>query len=523
MVRTENKQLLGVFKKGDIPSHIKTLLLLLIFIFSVNDFFGQERRRINIINAETLEYSDQLGDNVQRLKGNVQFENKGTLLFCDSAYFYPNNYIEAFGNVHVNKGDSIHLYSDILNFYGDKQLAIAFINVNLNDKDMHLSTDELHFNLKDNVSSYFTGGIIVNKENTLVSKRGYYNSNTNMFSFKDSVELSNPKYSIVTDTLQFNTVTEIAYFLGPTTIYSKESTIYTEKGWYNTQTDKSELTENNILTTDDQKLMADSILYDRNSGIGEAFYNVSISDSINKLLIIGDYGLYNQQTNRSFVTEKATMIQAFTDDTLFLHADSLWVYRDTVESLNEVYAYYNARFFKPDIQGVCDSLVYIQKDSLIRMYTEPVLWSKQNQITGDSIEILLYDGEIKQLNINSHAFIISEVDSIHYNQIKGRNMIAKFKNNEMDKIYVNGNGQTIYFAQEESEDAKKFIGVNILDCANIIVQVVDSEIKNMTFLTLPSGSLIPMEKASPSIMRLQDFKLKDDEKPLSKEDIYRSN
>ena len=515
-----------MFNKGDIPSHINTLILLLIFFISFNNTFGQERRRINIINAETLEYSDQLGENVQRLKGNVQFENKGTLLFCDSAYFYPNNYIEAFGNVHVNKGDSIHLYSDILHFYGDKQLVIAIENVILNDKDMHLTTDRLNFNLKDNIASYFTGGTIVNKDNTLLSKKGYYNSNTNLFSFKDSVELANPDYSIITDTLQFNTVTEIAYFLGPTTIYSDESTIYTEKGWYNTQTDKSELSENNILTTDDQILMADSILYNRNTGIGEAFYNVSISDSVNKLLITGDYSLYNQHSNRSFVTEKATMIQAFTEDTLFLHADSLWVFRDTVENLNEVYAYYNTRFFKPDIQGICDSLVYIQKDSLIRMFTEPVLWSKQNQITGDSIEILLFDGEIKQLNINSHAFIISEVDSIHYNQIKGRNMIAKFKNNEMDKIYVNGNGQTIYFAQEESkkpEGPKKMIGVNILDCANIIVHVVDSQIKNMTFLTLPAGSLIPMAKADPSMMRLQDFKLIDDEKPLSKEDIYRSN
>lgn len=523
MVQIESKQLLEVFNKTDIFGPIQLLFLLLIFVLPVNDLFGQKKRRVNIINAETLEYSDQLGENVQRLKGNVQFENKGTLLFCDSAYFYPNNYIEAFGNVHVNKGDSIHLYSDLLNFYGDKQLTIASQNVILNDRDMHLSTEQLHFNLKDNVSSYYTGGTIINKENTLTSKKGYYNSRTKIFSFKDSVELKNPKYSIITDTLQFNTVSEIAYFLGPTTIYSKESTIYTEKGWYNTQSDKSELTQNNILYTDDQKLKADSILYNRKLGIGEAFENVSISDSINKLLITGEYALYNQGTNRSFVTEKATMIQAFKKDTLFLHADSLWVYRDTVENLNEIHAYYNSRFFKPDIQGVCDSLAYIQKDSIIRMYTDPILWSEENQITGDYMEILLFDGEIKQLNIDDHAFIISEVDSIHYNQIKGRNMIAKFRDNEMDKIYVNGNGQTIYFAQDDSKDPIQMIGVNKLDCANIIVQLEDSKIKNMTFLTLPEGSLIPLEKASPSLMKLENFKLHIDEKPISKEDIYRRN
>jgi lipopolysaccharide export system protein LptA len=496
------------------------IFLLFIFLLSFSSVSAQ-KRTINILNAETLEYDDDLGDNVQRLKGDVQFENKGLLLYCDSAYFYPNNFIEAFGKVHANKGDSVHLYSNELEFDGDKQIAVAIGEVQLKDREMSLKTDRLNFDIKENTSSYFTGGEIINKDNTLSSKRGYYNSVTKIFSFKDSVILKNPEYTMYTDTLQFNTVSEIAYFLGPTTIISKESIIYTEKGWYNTQSNKSELSQKNRLSTDEQTLDADSILYNRNNGIARAFSNIVIIDTTNKITIKGEIGIYNQKTQRSFVTDRATMIQAFDEDSLFLHADSLWVHRDTLEKQNEIFAYYNSRFFKSDLQGVCDSLVYIQKDSLIRMYTEPIIWSEGNQLTGEYMELYVYDGELKQLNIDKNAFIISEVDSSHFNQIKGREMRAMFKNNEMDRIYVNGNGQTVYFAEEEKKkDKKKIIGVNNLDCSDIIVYVKESEIHSMTFLQQPNGVMTPIKKANSSQLKLEGFILRTDEKPLSKEDIY---
>lgn len=513
-----------MFKKWECPRHIKALLFLFIFFLPLSDVVGQKKRTINILNAETLEYDDALGVNVQRLKGDVRFENKGMLLNCDSAYFYPTNFIEAFGNVHANRGDTLNLYSNELKFDGDKQIAIATGEVILNDNEMHLSTDQLNFNIKENTSSYYSGGVIINNDNTLTSKIGYYNSNTKMFSFKDSVELSNPKYSIITDTLQFNTLSEIAYFMGPTTIISEESTIYTEKGWYNTQTDKSELSLNNRISTENQILDADSIIYDRNLGLSRAFSNIIITDTTNKITIMGEIGHYSQKTERSFVTERATMIQVFDEDSLFLHADSLWIYRDTLENKNEIYAYYNSRFFKPDLQGVCDSLVYIQKDSLIKMYREPILWSEGNQLTGDYMEILIYDGEIKQLNIDQNAFIISEVDSLYFNQIKGRTMNAIFRNNKMEKIYVNGNGQTIYFAEDEKKKPKKkFIGVNKLDCSDIIVYIKESKINSMTFIQQPTGVMTPMKKIDPTELKLTGFILKNDEKPLSKEDIYRAS
>jgi lipopolysaccharide export system protein LptA len=496
------------------------LLIILWLLSGVNA--QAQKSRIRILNALTLEYDDNLGKDVQRLKGSVKFENKGSILDCDSAYFYPNNNIEAFGHIHLNQGDTLHLNSDLLHYNGTNKITTVAGNVVLSDRDMTLITEKLVFIQDENLAYYSNGGKIINKDNTLTSKKGYYNTATKMLSFKDSVELHNPEYKMFADTLRFNINTEIAYFDGPTTIVSDDSKMYTEKGWYDTKTDYTELTLNNWFESDTQHLRADSLLYDRSLKLGKAFYNVAITDTTNKLLITGEYGQYDQTTNRSFVTEKATMVQTFDTDSLFLHADTLRLYHDTINDLNEVYAFYNVRFFKPDIQGICDSLTYLQKDSIIRMYDDPVLWSKNNQLSGDTVEIELYGGEIKQLNLRKNAFIISRVDSSdYYNQIKGRNMKAIFKQNELNRIYVNGNGQTVYFAKSGEGESAKMIGMNKADCSNILVMVVESQINKILFLDQPTGSLIPLSKIDPSQLKLKGYNLRNDDQPKDKDDIYR--
>lgn len=498
-----------------------TTLVVVIFLAPISEIKAQ-KTRVRILNAETLEYDDKLGKDVQRLKGNVKFENKGSILDCDSAYFYPNSDIEAFGHIHLNQGDTLHLNSDRLHYNGKDRITNVAGNVILSDPEMTLISDYLVFIQEENLAYYTTGGKIINKDNVLTSKKGYYNTSSKMLSFKDSVVLHNPDYDMYADTLRFNVHSEIAFFTGPTTIISEDSKMYTEKGWYDTKVDYAELTLNNWFESDTQHIIADSLLYDRSIKLGKAFYNVVITDTTNNLIITGEYGQYNQVTNRSYVTDSATMIQTFEIDTLFLHADTLRLYHDTITDLNEVYANYDVRFFKPDMQGICDSLTYVQKDSLIKMFDDPVLWAKKNQLTGDTIEIEIHGGEIKQLNLYNHSFIISQVDSsIYYNQIKGRDMKAIFKDNDLNRIYVNGNGQTIYFAKDAENEKGKIIGMNKADCSNILVMVTDNEISKILFLDQPTGALTPLSKIDPSVLKLKDYNLRDEERPKNKEDIYR--
>jgi lipopolysaccharide export system protein LptA len=498
---------------------ILTSFFTLLILLSTSFVMHAQKTRIRILHANSLEYDHTIGKDVQRLKGEVRFENKGAILDCDSAYFYPNNSIDAFGNIRVNQGDSLFLNSDFLHMDAEKKQTLVSGNVRLQEGMMTLNAPSLIYNSTDQIAYYAQGGTIINGKNTLTSKKGYYYTAIKMLAFKDSVRLHNPSYDMYADTLLFNTVSEIAYFRGPTTIQTDNSLMYTEKGWYNTQTDYTELTLNNWFQGENQYLEADSILYNRFEQIGRAYNHVVIEDTTNQLVVRGDVGFYNQKTNWSYVTQKANMVQAFNTDSLFLAADTLEMYHDTITKMNDIYGYYNVRYFKSDIQGVCDSLTYKQIDSLIEMHSNPVLWSENNQLSGAYMEIELDSGSVDQLNIYDEAYIISRVDSSgFYNQIKGRDMKAYFIANELDHIYVDGNGQTLYFAQDE--EGGNFIGMNKADCSNILVRVKDSQIHKIIFLEQPLGSLIPMSKLDLNVIYLEDFILYNDVRPKNRLDIF---
>ncbi|MBL0136964.1 MAG: hypothetical protein IPP86_00360 [Bacteroidetes bacterium] len=85
--------------------------------------------------------------------------------------------------------------------------------------------------------------------------------------------------------------------------------IYCESGWYNTIKQTSSFHKNAYLQTETQLLRGDSVLYDRNSGIGRVFGNVSIEDTTNKIIIGGDYGEHHEVTDSSWVTGHALMSQ----------------------------------------------------------------------------------------------------------------------------------------------------------------------------------------------------------------------
>ena len=80
----------------------------------------------------------------------------------------------------------------------------------------------------------------------------------------------------------------------------------------------------------------------------------------------------------------------------------------------------------------------------MQMYRSPVIWSKKYQITADSIKFQISNGEIKNMELISNPMIIEKLDSLNYNQIKGKKMYASFEKNEIIYMKVNGNGQSIF-------------------------------------------------------------------------------
>ena len=380
-------------------------------------------------------------------------------MYCDSAYLYGNkNSLDAFGNIKIIQGDTITVYGDFLKYDGNKRFAQLDGNVKMIDNTITLTTPHLDYDLNSQTAKYNNGGVIVDTNNTLVSTIGIYYENSKEFFFKDNVILTNPKYILQSDTLKYNTQTEISYFYGPTTITSDTNFIYCENGWYDTKNDFSQFNKNAYLQSKNQKLSGDSLCYDRKKGYGQAFKNVEVIDTVENITIKGNYGYYFEESEESMITDSVLLMQIVDKDTLFMHADTLFATVDTtLEKHKLIYAYHHVKLFKADIQGKCDSLVYSFKDSIIHLFHNPILWSDGNQLTADTIHLIMGNGKIYSMHLKSASFIVSSVDTVRFNQIKGKMMIGYFHDNDLYKVTVDGNSETVYFAQD---DKQAFVGVN---------------------------------------------------------------
>jgi lipopolysaccharide export system protein LptA len=316
------------------------LFLSLLFINNpgISAQVGQKKpAQVEILNADDGQgpYAGMPSDLI-RLIGNVRLRHEGVLMQCDSAHRFANdNIVHAFGNVHINRGDTLHLYGEQLVYYGNTRYAEVRRNVRLTDRETTLTTDYLDFDLSNDFGYYPNRGVVINGDNRLESVMGYYYTRDKMFFFKDSVVITNPDYVIQSDTLRYNTVTEVAYFLGPTTIMGEEINIYCENGWYNTQTDISQFNENARVRNNNQVLAADSIYYDNGQGFGRAYLNVEVTDTVERIIIKGNYARFIREREQTMVTDRALLIQMSDNDTLYMHADTLrsWLQISSSDSI----------------------------------------------------------------------------------------------------------------------------------------------------------------------------------------------
>lgn len=503
-------------------------------IFLSGKSFSQASSKIELLNADVSEFDQNINSAATRLIGHVAFKHENAIMHCDSAYLYrEENRLEAFQNVRITQGDTLTLTGKRLLYDGNSRMAQVFDNVVLSDRKMTLNTNRLDYDMSLDVASYSDSAHIVDGENTLTSKLGTYFSNSHDMYFRKDVLLINARYRMEGDTLRYNTINKTAYFLGPTYLHSQSNLIYCESGWYNTVNQTSSFHKNSFLQTGNQRLSGDSVFYDRNSGTGKVFGNVSIEDTSNKIIISGDYGEHHELSDSSWVTGHALMSQIFTNDTMFLHGDTLLAVgqkneTDSAQKKRNMFAFHHVKLYKPDFQGSCDSLVYNYQDSTIRMFSNPILWSGLNQLTADSVTLQTANSAISQIYLVNNAFISSKadssamdiLDSIRFNQIRGKKMTGFFENNELTRINVEGNGQTIYYAKNKHQ---KNFAVNRADCSDMIIFVNQSKVKSISLQNDPDGTMYPIHELATKELRLKGFSWYETKRPINKEDLFRQS
>jgi len=180
-------------------------------------------------------------------------------------------------------------------------------------------------------------------------------------------------------------------------------------------------------------------------------------------------------------------------------------------------AYFNVKIFSDSLQAKGDSLFYSLKDSVFRLFKTPVVWAKENQITGDTIYLYVKNKKPERLYVFENAMAINKVDSTQYfNELKSTTLNALFSDGNIYFMKAKGNAENVYYLQDEEN---RFIGVskNSSDVINIIFE--DNKPARISFINKHDGMNYPMHQVNHEDLKLRNFKWLDAIRPKSKYDI----
>lgn len=498
--------------------------------------------RIILEHADLLTYDAALQPGVQRLKGGVVLRHGNATMTCDSAYLNEDDQIfEAFGEVHMVQGDTVHMYSRYLYYDGVSKLARLRHNVHLANKTTDLYTDSLDYDRIADIAYYFEGGTITDAQNTLTSDYGQFIPATNDAEFRYNVKLVNDKTTMTTEHLFYNTHTRISSYEGQTLIQSDSGQIVSQRGIYDVGRDVGILLDRSEVTSGAKTLIGDSIYYDGISKFGEAFGRMELSDTVQKAILYGDYGYFDDKRNYAFATSRAHAEEYSQKDTLYVSADTLELIslpipdRLRLDSLRAVAAqegkakpdtmqrylrgYRNVRVFRRDAQAVADSLSYISMDSTLSLYGKPILWSEERQLSGDTTHFYFRGKKLDYVDVLGKALVVEHIDSVdYYNQMSGDSLRAYVQDSTVREILVRGKVESIYYMKEDGTN--DYNGLNRMTSSTMHVLLDSGKVKKSIWRGPVEGKAYPLEMASgPEVNRLPLFQWAADRRPMRKEDI----
>ncbi len=469
----------------------------------------------------------------------VHIVHNGANMWCDKAIQYGReNFIEAYGNVQIKQGDTIHMTSKYVEYSGASGLAFASGDVVLKDPNSTISSDTLYFDRTKQQAFYKSGGTVVkDSSGTITSKIGRYYMEIQKYQFVEDVVLVNDQSTINSNFFDFYSDTGHAYLFGPSTITTETSKTYCEKGFYDTEKSVGYALKNAKIDYDNRIIEGDSLYFDNTISFASATNNIKVTDTINHSIIKGHYAEVFKEKDSVFITKHALAITVQENDSIYMHADKIMV---TGEPENRIIrAYYNAKIYKTDLSGRADSIHSNQKTGITELINinrfaskdkfalkrNPILWNLKNQMTGDTIHLIsnTKTEKIDSLRVFNNAFIISKdtISENGYNQIYGMRLVGLFnEQNELRQVDIIKNAESIFYSRN---DKQELIGIDKAKSGSISMLFADGDIEEYSRLNQVDGKLYPESKYPKNETFLKGFDWREEERPLSVEDLFKDD
>lgn len=455
---------------------------------------------------------------LSKVENQVHFTHEGIEVWCDQAIHYAEeNFFKAYGNVRMEQGDTTSMTSRYAEYNGNTQFAFASGNVNMRTPKTSLQTDTLFFDRNKQQAYYRSGGTVRDSASVLKSRIGRYFLENEKYSFASEVVITNPEYVLTSAQLDFYSETGHAFMYGPSTITSEESVIYAERGFYDTRGNTGYFVKNSRIDYENRILEGDSLYFNRNTNFASATNNIKVTDTINNSVIRGHYAEVFREKDSVFITRKAVAIAVQDNDSIYIHSDTLMV---TGKADNRIIrGFYDVRLFKSNMSGKSDSIHVRESTGLTQMLGNPVIWSGDNQLTGDTIHLLndIKTEQLDSLKVFDNAFMIQQDTLGGFNQLKGKEMYGLFADNDLYEVNLIKNTETLYYMRD---DPGELIGINKTLSSSIQVLLEDREVQEIIYFKQIDGTLYPESDLPPNARELKGFNWRGEEKLNTMEDLF---
>jgi lipopolysaccharide export system protein LptA len=479
---------------------------------------------------------------LQILVGQVHLKEKNTHFYADSTVINDHaRIIEAFGNVHINDNDSVHTYSQYLLYNLNTKIATLKKKVRLTDAKTNLYTEELEYDVNQKIGIYRNGGRVVNGTSVLTSEEGTYFADLKDVYFKKNVVLKDPKYDLKSDSLLYNTTTEIATFISETFIVdSAKRSIKTREGYYDLKNRKAFFGKRPIITDGAVKIIANEVETNDNTGINKLRGNAVFIDTAQGLSVLANYIESNRDQGWFRATQHPLMIIKQETDSIYVTADTLYsgklstlfadsiVKKDTIKSRTVIdtkndstdryfQAYRHVRIFSDSLQAESDSLFYSGKDSIFKLFIDPIVWASGSQVTGDTIYLYTKNKKADQLYVFENGLAVNQTGDGMFNQIRGNRLFGYFIEGAIDYMRAKGNAESVYYVRDNDE---RLVGINKATADIIDMRFRSKELNRVVFISEVKGTMFPVSQMPEEEKTLRDFQWHEKVRPKTKYELF---
>ncbi|HPI55442.1 MAG TPA: OstA-like protein [Chitinophagaceae bacterium] len=517
--------------------------------------------RINKANGSSAvaDYMKYTGNNNSAfLKDNVQIIDGGNQLITNELIYNIKTKIGKYTHGGSVQTDGTNVSSETGTYNGYSQQTYFKKDVVVNNEKYSIQSKELTYNIKTKVVKLLDESTIVTENSTIQTRKGQYDSKTGNAVFDSRTTIENEDQVIIGNRITYNDKQGYAKATGNVFVYDtkNDSKLAADIAEYNKLSGFGKASGNVILEQQGGKttLTSKEVEFNKKTGYAKANQDVIVIDTAEKSKLLCGTLEFNDNSGFMLATKNPKLITLADQDSMFMRMDTLisirndlmheltrkqilpndkkntsprWMYsllladstykneEDTVHK--NLIANHNVKLYSDSMQVVCDSLFYLQSDSIFKLYKSPVMWSKSQQSSADTILLKTVSNKLSEVNLIQSSLLLSETGyEGFYNQLSGNYIDAYFIENQIDKVYVNQNAESIYF---EKDDEGACIGANKVASAKINAYFKDKELDHIVLLEQPAGDFTPSDELTEATKFLTTFKLFDARKPLSKDDI----